>query len=125
MQGFRIAVVGAGETGTPLLKQLLTAPFVTVLGVADLDLSMPGIALAKEHGVKVTNNFMELAALGNEVDIIIDVTGAPKGREALRKHMVDSGNTHTLIMHESIALLMMSLSAGKLVSGKHGDQEYV
>ena len=43
----------------------------------------------------------------------------------LRKHMVDSGNTHTLIMHESIALLMMSLSAGKLVSGKHGDQEYV
>ncbi|AEV27785.1 oxidoreductase [Azospira sp. APE16] len=125
MQGFRIAVVGAGETGTPLLKQLLTAPFVTVLGVADLDLSMPGIALAKEHGVKVTNNFMELAALGNEVDIIIDVTGAPKVREALRKHMVDSGNTHTLIMHESIALLMMSLSAGKLVSGKHGDQEYV
>ena len=125
MQGFRIAVVGAGETGTPLLKQLLTAPFVTVLGVADLDLSMPGIALAKEHGVKVTNNFMELAALGNEVDIIIDVTGAPKVREALRKHMVDSGNTHTLIMHESIALLMMSLSAGKLGSGKHGDQEYV
>jgi predicted homoserine dehydrogenase-like protein len=125
MQGFRIAVVGAGDTGTPLLKQLLTAPFVTVLGVADLDLSMPGIALAKEHGVKVTNNFMELAALGNEVDIIIDVTGAPKVREALRKHMVDSGNTHTLIMHESIALLMMSLSAGKLVSGKHGDQEYV
>lgn len=125
MQGFRIAVVGAGETGTPLLKQLLTTPFVTVLGVADLDLSMPGIALAKEHGVKVTNNFMELAALGNEVDIIIDVTGAPKVREALRKHMVDSGNTHTLIMHESIALLMMSLSAGKLVSGKHGDQEYV
>lgn len=125
MQGFRIAVVGAGDTGTPLLKQLLTAPFVTVLGVADLDLTMPGIALAKEHGVKVTNNFMELAALGNEVDIIIDVTGAPKVREALRKHMVDSGNTHTLIMHESIALLMMSLSAGKLVSGKHGDQEYV
>lgn len=125
MQGFRIAVVGAGETGTPLLKQLLTAPFVTVLGVADLDLSMPGIALAKEYGVKVTNNFMELAALGDQVDVIIDVTGAPKVREALRKHMVDSGNTHTLIMHESIALLMMSLSAGKLVSGKHGDQEYV
>lgn len=125
MNGFRIAVIGAGETGTPLLKQLLDAPFVQVLGVADLDLTMPGIALAKERGVKVTADFMELARLGKEVDIIIDVTGAPKVREALRKHMVDSGNTHTLIMHESIALLMMSLSAGKLVSGKHGDQEYV
>jgi len=124
MQGFRIAVVGAGETGTPLLKQLLTAPFVTVLGVADLDLSMPGIALAREHGVKVTDNFMELLSQENNVDIVIDVTGAPKVREALRKHMVDSGNDHTLIMHERIALLMLSLSAGKLVNGKHGDQEY-
>ena len=124
MNGFRIAVIGAGETGTPLLKQLLDAPFVQVLGVADLDLTMPGIALAKERGVKVTADFMELARLGKEVDIIIDVTGAPKVREALRKHMVDSGNDHTLIMHERIALLMLSLSAGKLVNGKHGDQEY-
>ena len=124
MNGFRIAVIGAGETGTPLLKQLLDAPFVQVLGVADLDLTMPGIALAKERGVKVTADFMELARLGKEVDIIIDVTGAPKVREALRKHMVDSGNDHTLILHERIALLMMSLSAGQLCAGKHGEQAY-
>lgn len=123
-QGFRIAVIGAGETGTPLLKQMLTAPFVTVVGVADLDLSMPGIELAREFGVPVTDNFMELAEMGERVDVIIDVTGAPKVREALRKHMVDTGNTHTLIMHERIALLMMSLSAGRLVSSKHGHQEY-
>ncbi|MBS1159795.1 MAG: hypothetical protein H6R15_2214 [Proteobacteria bacterium] len=124
MNAFRIAVIGAGETGTPLLKQLLDASFVNVLGVADLDLAMPGIALAKEHGVKVTNDFMELARLGKDVDIIIDVTGVGKVREALRKHMVETGNDHTLIMHESIALLMMSLSAGQLVNGKHAAQDY-
>ena len=124
MNGFRIAVIGAGETGTPLLKQLLDASFVQVLGVADLDLTMPGIALAKERGVKVTADFMELARLGKEVDIIIDVTGAPKVRESLRKHMVESGNDHTLILHERIALLMMSLSAGQLCAGKHGEQAY-
>src|SRR5690606_1271336 len=123
-QGFRIAVIGAGETGTPLLKQVLIAPFVTVVGVADLDLSMPGIELAREFGVPVTDNFMELAELGDRVDVIIDVTGAPKVREALRQHMVDSGNTPTLIMHERIALLTMSLSAGRLVGSKHGHQEY-
>ncbi|MCE1243982.1 oxidoreductase [Oryzomicrobium sp.] len=121
---FRIAVIGAGETGTPLLKQLLAAPFVQVLGVADLDLSLPGIALAREHGVTVTNNFMDLAGKGEEVDIIIDVTGAPKVRETLRQHMIDSGNSHTLILHERIALLMMSLSAGQAVSGKHTELEY-
>lgn len=124
MNEFRIVVVGAGETGTPLLKQLLTSSFVKVLGVADLDLAMPGIAIAKEYGVAVSNDFMDFLRLGKEVDVVIDVTGAPKVRETLRKFMVETGNDHTLIMHERIALLMMSLSAGKLVSGKHASMEY-
>ena len=121
---FRIAVIGAGETGTPLLKQLLAAPFVQVLGVADLDLNQPGIALAREHGVPVTTRFLDLASRGEEVDIIIDVTGAPAVRDALRQHMIDSQNGHTLILHERIALWMMSLSAGRVVDGKHSALEY-
>lgn len=124
MQAFRIVVIGAGETGTPLLQQLLNAPFVQVLGVADLNLELPGIALAREHKVPVTHNFMDLVSQGAQVDIIIDVTGASKVREQLRQYMVDSRNTHTVIMHEQIALLMMSLSAGKLVDSKHGAQAY-
>lgn len=124
MQAFRIVVIGAGETGTPLLQQLFNAPFVQVLGVADLNLGLPGIALARAHQVTVTDNFMELVSRGAEVDIIIDVTGAAKVREQLRQYMVDSANTHTVIMHEQIALLMMSLSAGKLLGSKHGLQEY-
>lgn len=124
MQAFRIVVIGAGETGTPLLQQLLNAPVVELVGVADLNLELPGIALARQHKIPVTNNFMELVSQGTAVDIIIDVTGAAKVREQLRQYMVDSRNTHTVIMHERIALLMMSLSAGSLVDGKHGVQEY-
>ena len=124
MQAFRIVVIGAGETGTPLLQQLLSTPFVEILGVADLNLDLPGVALARAHQVPVTNNFMDLIALGTHVDIIIDVTGAAKVREQLRQYMVETHNTHTVIMHERIALLMMSLSAGQLIDGKHGVQEY-
>ena len=124
MQAIRIVVIGAGETGTPLLQQLLNAPFVKLLGVADLNLELPGIALARANQIAVTNNFMDLVSQGTEVDIVIDVTGAAKVREQLRQYMVDSGNTHTVIMHERIALLMMSLSAGALVDAKHGVQEY-
>ena len=124
MQAFRIVVIGAGDTGTPLLQQLFNAPFVQVLGVADLNLELPGITLARQHQVPVTDNFMELVSLGSQVDIIIDVTGATKVREQLRQYMVDSRNAHTVIMHEQIALLMMSLSAGKLVDSKHGLQQY-
>lgn len=124
MKEFRIALIGAGETGTPLLEQLLAAPFVKMLGVADLDERSPGMNLARQHGVHVTTDFTELAAIGEELDILIDVTGKPEVRELLRKQMIDSGNRHTLIMHELISLLMLSLSAGRLVESKHVALDY-
>ncbi|MCG3202506.1 MAG: hypothetical protein NFCOHLIN_02389 [Gammaproteobacteria bacterium] len=124
MTTFRIAVIGAGETGTPLLKQLIAAPFVELAGVADLNLDLPGVRLARENGIAVTSDFMKLADEGEKIDIIIDVTGSGAVREALRQHMMKSGNRHTLIMHERIALLMMSLSLGKAVDARHGEQGY-
>lgn len=62
MQAFRIVMIGAGETGAPLLQQLLQSGFIQVAGVADLNLDLPGIALAREHGVPVSDNFMDLCA---------------------------------------------------------------
>ena len=124
METIRIILIGAGETGTPLLRQLLAAPFVKVLGVADLNDQMPGIKLAREHHVPTSNDFMTLVRLGDAVDIVIDVTGVAKVREQLREYMQASGNRHTIIMHELIAVLLMSLSQGKLVSMKHKSVDY-
>jgi len=124
MEKIRIVLIGAGETGTPLLRQLLSASFVEMVGVADLDNEMPGMQLAREHGVTTTNDFMTLVGLGEAVDIIIDVTGVAKVRDALRRAMQDSGNHHTIIMHELIAVLLMSLSQGQLVSMKHQAVDY-
>ena len=121
---FCVAVIGAGETGTPLLQQLLDAPFVEVMGVADLDPEAPGMRLARKHGVTTTTDFMDLARLGEQLDVLIDVTGVAKVREALRQHMQGSDNHHTIIMHEVIVQLMLSLSKGELVNLKHGDVEY-
>ncbi|WP_218029526.1 MULTISPECIES: hypothetical protein [Aneurinibacillus] len=119
-----VVIIGGGETGTPLLRQLAEAPFVEILGVADLHEDAPGMVLAKEKGIPVTIDFMELARKGEEVDIIIEVTGVPEVRERLRTYMQESNNHHTIIMHEMIAILMMSLSRGKLVAMKHGEVEY-
>lgn len=120
----RIVVIGGGETGTPLLKQLAEAAFVDVLGVADLQEDAPGISFAREKGISTTTNFMELVQRGEEVDIIIEVTGVPAVREQLRTYMQDSANHHTIIMHEMIAVLMMSLSLGSLIEMKHSAVEY-
>ena len=124
MQKIRIGVIGAGETGTPLLQQLLDASFVEVVGVADLNQEMPGIKLAQARGIKITDDFMEIARLGNGVDILIDVTGVAKVREQLREFFQESGNHHTIIMHELIAVLMMSLSRNELISSKHDQRDY-
>lgn len=124
MKKIRIGVIGAGETGTPLLQQLLDASFVDVVGVADLNQDMPGIALAKARGIPTHDDCMALARLGEAIDILIDVTGVAKVREMLRDHFQHSGNHHTIIMHELIAVLMMSLSKNELVSSKHNQQDY-
>jgi predicted homoserine dehydrogenase-like protein len=124
MKKIRIALIGAGETGTPLLKQLLSAAFVQMVGVADLDNEMPGMKLAREHGVVTTNDFMTLVGLDDAVDIVIDVTGVAKVRDQLRRYLQETGNHHTIIMHELIAVLLMSLSQGKLVSMKHNPVDY-
>ncbi|GLR78044.1 oxidoreductase [Azospirillum oryzae] len=121
---FRVAVVGAGETGTPLLRKLLAAPFVELLGVADLDPDAPGMQLANHRGVKTTTNFHELAQLGERLDVLIDVTGVPAVRDALRKAMQETGNHHTVIVHEMVVQLMLSLLNGELVSLKHDTQDY-
>jgi len=123
-QKIRIGIIGAGETGTPLIKQLLDAPFVEVVGVADLKNDMPGMVAARAKGVKTTNDFMELALLGNKVDILIDVTGVQAVREKLREFFQATANGHTIIMHEMIAVLMMSLSQNKLVTTKHNQVDY-
>jgi predicted homoserine dehydrogenase-like protein len=123
-QWIRIAMVGAGETGTPLLQQLLSAPFVKVMGVADLNSEAPGMRLAREYGVKTFDDFMDLVSKGEELDIIIDVTGVHKVRDDLRHYMQQADNHHTIIMHEMIAVLLMSLSKGELVRMKHNDLDY-
>jgi len=121
---YRIAMIGAGETGTPLLERLLAADFVRVVGVADLDDQAPGMVLARAQGVKTFNDFMHIARMGEDVDIIIDVTGVHKVRDGLRQAMQDTDNHHTIIMHEAIAGLMMSLFKGEMVRTKHQDLDY-
>jgi predicted homoserine dehydrogenase-like protein len=120
----RIAIVGAGETGAPLLEQLLSADFVKVIGIADLNFDAPGMVIARSHGVKTYNDFLELAGHGEDIDIFIDVTGVHKVRDSLRQYMQKTDNHHTVIMHELIAVLLLSLSKGKLVQIKHDDLDY-
>lgn len=116
--------MGGGETGTPLLSQLLSAGFVEVTGVAELDATAPGMRMAAEHGIATTIRFMDLVDGNGPPDIVIDVTGVKEVRKGLREHMATTGNHRTSIMSEIEACLLMSLSRGSLVELKHDEQGY-
>ncbi len=52
----RIAIVGGGRTGAPLLEALGALPYVDVVGVADHDPDSPGAQLAIARGIFYTEN---------------------------------------------------------------------
>lgn len=121
---FKIAVIGAGDAGLELLNRLFTAEFIDILGVADTNAQAPGMLLAKEHNVPVTTDMYDLLKDSSQIDILIDVTGVKAVRDALRTHMQESGNYHTIIMHERISALLLSLFNGEMVATKASDDFY-
>ncbi|CUB03328.1 hypothetical protein [Marinomonas fungiae] len=121
---FKIVVIGGGNAGLELLDRLFKAEFVEILGVADTNPQAPGILLAKEHNIPVTTNMNDLLEDSSQIDILIDVTGIKEVRDSLRHHMQESGNHHTVIMHERISALLISLFNGMMVPTKASDEFY-
>ena len=105
----RIAVVGGGRTGTPLIEDFLNRPFIELVGVADVDPKSPGAVYAQEHGVYFTTDYTEFAALDADVDVIVEVSGDPNVKRALKDAFVEHNNRSTIIVHDLIARLITSL----------------
>lgn len=107
-----IAIVGGGRTGAPLLEALLSLPYVRVVGVADRDVESPGALLAQERGIFFTKHADVLAAKAGEVDLIIEVSGDPSVKPALKSAFQAQGNFDTIIVHDLVARLVMTLATG-------------
>lgn len=122
----RVGIIGGGRTGLPLLKELFNHKYIKVIGVADLTDDAPGIEFAKNKKVFTTKDYMDLAAKGEEIDIIIDVTGDHSVLTNLKMFFVKNKNFHTIIMPELIARLMISMSSklDRLVESYHPSKKH-
>jgi predicted homoserine dehydrogenase-like protein len=123
MERVRVAVVGGGRMGSPLITDLMSRPFVEMVAVCDVDTESPGVRLARDNGIFVTDSVDELAGMGEDIDIIIEVSGDPDVKPRLKNAFVVSGNRTTIIMHDLIARLMMSImgDSDSLVETVHPD----
>lgn len=120
-----IALIGAGRTGTPLLKDLLAYPYIQVLGVADVDMNSPGMQLAREHHLACYQEPMQMVREVGEVDILVEVSGDTKLKHQIKQYYEQTDNHHTIIMHDLIARLIISLCdrAPALVPTHHPEDE--
>ena len=107
-----VAIVGGGRTGAPLLEALLALPYIRVVGIADREADSPGAALALERGIFFTENADVLAAKADEIDLIIEVSGDPAVKPALKAAFRAQGNSATIIVHDLVARLIMTLASG-------------
>ncbi len=123
MDKVAVALIGAGRTGTPLLRELLKYPYIEIVGVADLNSEAEGVKLAREKGIYTTSDPMELVKKGEEIDILIEVSGDSGLKRRIKDYFELTGNKKTIIMHDLVARLLISVCTGQesLVPSFHPD----
>ena len=116
-----VAIIGGGRTGTPLLQELLKYTYIEIVGVADLDPHAEGIRLAAAKGIFTTSDPMELIMKGSLIDILVEVSGDIKLKRTIKAEFERSCNTRTIIMHDLIARLFISVCTQQqqLIPGLH------
>lgn len=107
----RVAIVGGGRTGTPLLRDFLSRPFIEVVGLADTDPNSAGAVLAVEREVPFYEDATVFARQGDMVDLVIEVSGDPNVKQALKDAFIAADNRTTIIVHDLVARLIISLAA--------------
>lgn len=117
----RVAFVGGGRTAHPLLEDFLKRPFIQVVGLADLDPESPGARLARDNGIFVTGDALIFASKGDEIDVIIEVSGDASVKRRLKDALIAEGNRKTIIVHDLVARMMLSMSqdSGTLMHTYH------
>ena len=106
-----VALLGLGEAGELFAERFLTKiqesklP-IEIVAVADRDIESAVMLGFKHSGAAVFKHAFEIVKLGEDVDIIFDLTGDPMVRSALRLQMKEAENAHTVIVPEVVARLL-------------------
>jgi len=108
-----VALIGAGRTGTPLLQEMLKYPYVYIVGVADLNPAAEGMKIAADNGVFTTTDPVTLISKGQKIDILVEVSGDASLKKVIKDYLHKTGNKKTIIMHDLIARLFISMTTSQ------------
>lgn len=125
MEKQSIAIVGLGKVGSAFLEELLgqSNEGVEIVAVVENN-NTAGLALAKARGIK-NLSIDELVGMGEDLDILFDLTDVASVRQELRDKLRAAGNRHTIIATENIARMVWTLIAGGAdLPGTHAGTGY-
>jgi len=111
MEKQSVAIVGLGTMGSAFLKELLgqSNERVDIVAVAE-KIDTEGLELARSHGIR-NLGIDDLVAMGNDLDILFDLTGVAEVRQEIRDKLHAKGNHHTIVATENIARMIWTLIA--------------
>lgn len=118
-----IALIGAGRTGTPLLKEMIKYSYINIVGVADLNEAAEGMKVAAENNLFATTNPVDLISKGDEIDILVEVSGDTTLKKVIKDYLQNTNNKKTIIMHDMVARLFISMTTqqAELIPSLHPD----
>lgn len=105
-----VALFGLGKVGSTFLNKLVEfdGKTITIVAVAEKDANASGLKIAQDRGIKVYSD-QQIIDMGDDVDIIFELTGNSEARRSLRMAMVTSNNSHTVIAPEIMAFFVWNL----------------
>ncbi len=108
-----VAIIGLGRVGSAMLKKFLEREKkgIKVVGVAEKVVVTEGVRLAKEKGIPVYADPLEIVKPGSKVDLIFELTSVSRIREELNQALIRSGNRDTLIVPDTFAHFVWNLIA--------------
>ncbi|MBU1692267.1 MAG: hypothetical protein KJ958_04330 [Gammaproteobacteria bacterium] len=125
----KVALLGLGSVGECFAEHFLEKiqeehVNVEIVAVADRHLDSP-VALGFAHSnVPVFKDALEVIDLGEQVDIIFDLTGNAELRKALRLRLQETENRHTVIAPEVFAQLLWNFFGDNIDLPEHTQTGY-
>jgi len=122
----KVALLGLGEIGQEFAENFLdiiqeAGKPVEIAAVAHDDPDSPIVLGFKHSNVPVFKDAADVIDMGENIDIIFDLTGNTETRQRLRQGLMKSDNKHTVIAPEIVAkLLWMFFDTDEVLSGGKG-----
>ncbi len=97
-----------GETFSSLLLEQIQEKGVPmeIVAVCHPDLDSPVVMGFAQNGVKTMTKADDLTDLGEEIDMIVDLSGDPNISHQLRMGMLKNNNLHTVVTRRAVAQMM-------------------